>query len=327
MPCNPDCKQLNELLAVTTRRAAAKQSAATAAPADATADKQILPSSSSSLPAGTADQPAGGIPASAPVKRKHIASPPATGVITLSIGKGKHNQPSADFSSSPDDLYSSSVEPVLVQESDAVLPEPALDDDMTEASAIDPLALADENRTAGMPFNDQWWQGDRILVPHSPPKRLILQNMHDHPMVARLAVHNTIAPAASTGLVPTGRCATILSIAQVVRLQLAHPAKPSGLLQPLDVRLWLLHTVTTDHMAALLLTPNGNNAIAAFVCKNTKYVHEWFCSDKSDAHDWARVYVEHVVQHEDTAHVIISHCGARFSGNFNQALKFVRGSC
>ena len=55
-----------------------------------------------------------------------------------------------------------------------------------------------------------------------------------------------------------------------------------------------------------LLPPNGNNAIAVFVDKLTKYVYAVPCSDTSDAIDWANMYVEHAVQHEKLSVVMIS---------------------
>ena len=104
------------------------------------------------------------------------------------------------------------------------------------------------------------------------------------------------------------------------QLRTTHPSKPAGLLQPLDVPPYAWHTVTTDYITGLPCTPKGNNAIAVFVDKLTKYVCELPCTDKSDAVDWANMYVEHVVQHEGLSNVIISDRGPQFNSAFNRAL-------
>ena len=57
------------------------------------------------------------------------------------------------------------------------------------------------------------------------------------------------------------------------QLQTTHLHNPTGLLQPLDIPSYAWHTVTTDYITALPLTADGNNAIAVFVDKPTKYVH------------------------------------------------------
>ena len=84
--------------------------------------------------------------------------------------------------------------------------------------------------------------------------------------------------------------------------------------------------MTTDYITGLPPTPNGNNAILVFVCKLTKYVYAIACSDKSSAVDWADMYIQHVVQHEGTARVIISDRGPQFISSFNQALSTMLGS-
>ncbi|DBA87893.1 TPA: hypothetical protein ACH3X1_016779 [Trebouxia sp. C0004] len=104
------------------------------------------------------------------------------------------------------------------------------------------------------------------------------------------------------------------------QLQNIHPSKPAGLLQPLDVPPYAWHTVTTDYITGLPCTPKGNNAIAVFVDKLTKYVYAVPCTDKFDAVDWANMYVEHVVQHEGLSNVIISDRGPQFNSAFNRAL-------
>ena len=67
------------------------------------------------------------------------------------------------------------------------------------------------------------------------------------------------------------------------QLQTTQPSKPAGLLVPLDVPPFAWHTLTTDYITGLPLTPNGHNAIAVFVDKLTKYVYAVPCTDQSDA--------------------------------------------
>ena len=81
---------------------------------------------------------------------------------------------------------------------------------------------------------------------------------------------------------------------------------------------------TTNYITGLL-TAKGNNAIAVFVDKLTKYVYAVSCSYKSDAVDWANMYVEHVVQHEGLSVVMISHRGPHFNSAFNKALALRMG--
>ena len=103
-------------------------------------------------------------------------------------------------------------------------------------------------------------------------------------------------------------------------MQTTQPTKPAGFLQPQDVPPHAWHTVTTDYITGLPLTPASNNAIAVFVDKLTKYVYAVPCSDKSDAVDWANMYVEHVVQHEGLSVVLMSDRGPQFNNAFNKAV-------
>ena len=82
------------------------------------------------------------------------------------------------------------------------------------------------------------------------------------------------------------------------------------------------HTVTTDYITVLPCSPKGNNAIAVseFVDELTKYVYAVPCTDKSDAVDWANMFIEHVVQHEGLSSVIIFDRGPQFNSAFNRAL-------
>lgn len=103
-------------------------------------------------------------------------------------------------------------------------------------------------------------------------------------------------------------------------MQTTQPTKPAGFLQPQDVPPHAWHTVTTDYITGLPLTPASNNAIAVFVDKLTKYVYAVQCSDKSDAVDWANMYVEHVVQREGLSVVLMSDRGPQFNNAFNKAV-------
>ena len=107
---------------------------------------------------------------------------------------------------------------------------------------------------------------------------------------------------------------------QSCRRQSVHPSKPTGLLQPLDVPPFAWHTVTTDYITGLPTTPKGNNAIAVFVDKLTKYVYAVPCKDTSTAVDWASMYPEHVVQPEGLSIVIIPDRRPQFTSAFNKSL-------
>lgn len=88
----------------------------------------------------------------------------------------------------------------------------------------------------------------------------------------------------------------------------------------MDVPPYAWHTVTTDYITGLPLTADGNNAIADFVDKLTKYLHAVPCKNTSDAGDWANMYMQHVVQHEGLSPVNISDRGPQFVSTFNKQL-------
>ena len=59
--------------------------------------------------------------------------------------------------------------------------------------------------------------------------------------------------------------------------------------------------------------------------KLTKYVYAVPCNEKSNAVDWANMYVEHVVQHEGLSTVIMSDRDPQFISAFNKALSLCLG--
>ena len=60
--------------------------------------------------------------------------------------------------------------------------------------------------------------------------------------------------------------------------------------------------------------------MAVFADDLTKYAYAVPCSDRSDAIDWANIYLEHVVQHEGLSVVMISVRGPQCNSAFNMAL-------
>ena len=139
------------------------------------------------------------------------------------------------------------------------------------------------------------------MVPNSADtKRLILQAFHDHPMGGHFGLTKTLKAIKSRFLWRHAdeEVGDYVHNCPGCQVQTTHPSKPAGDLQPLDVPPYAWHTVTTDYVTGLSLTPQGNNAIAVFVDKLTKYVYAVPCSDSSDAVDWVDMYAGYVVQHE-----------------------------
>ena len=111
------------------------------------------------------------------------------------------------------------------------------------------------------------------MVPNSADtKQLILQAFHDHPMAGHQGVTKTLKAIKSRFYWPNGdtEVRDYVRHCPSCQVQTNKPAKPAGLLQPLDVPPYAWHTVTTDYITGLPLTPKGNNAIAVFVDKLTK---------------------------------------------------------
>ena len=115
------------------------------------------------------------------------------------------------------------------------------------------------------------------MVPNSvDAKRLILQALHDHPMAGHLGVTKTLKAIKRPfyWLHANREVRDYIRNCPSCQVQTTHPAKPSGLLQHLDVPPYAWHTVTTDYVTGLPLTPKGNlnNAIVVFMDKLTRYV-------------------------------------------------------
>ena len=195
--------------------------------------------------------------------------------------------------------------------------------DIAEAYAADPF-FADAAKTADFTFaQGLWWKGDLIVVPDSEDtKRLILEAFHDHRMAGHFGCAKTLKAIKSRFYwrYADKEVSDYIRNCPSCQLQTNRPTKPAGLLQPLDVPPYAWHTVTTDYITGLPCTPKGNNAIAVFVDKLTKYMYAVPCKDTSDAVDWANMYVEHVVQHEGLSTVIISDRGLQFNSAFSRAL-------
>ena len=298
LSCNPAFKHLNALLAVSTRGSTGKRPV-----------QELHPG-----PASDTSQ--------AGQKRKRGASTPATGANTIPVAD---TQFSADVTNPTQPLVNPNAQSADQPDE---LPDISLTDDLAEAYAADPF-FADDAKTAELTFaQGLWWKGDRIVVPASADtKRLILQAFHDHPMGGHFGYTKTCKAIKSRFHWPLldREVGDYIRACPSCQVQTTHPSKPAGLLQPLEVPPYAWHTVTTDYITGLPLTPKGNNAVAVFVDKLTKYVYAVPCKDTSDAVDWANMYVEHVVQHEGLSSVIISDRGPQFNSAFNRALAMRMG--
>lgn len=137
------------------------------------------------------------------------------------------------------------------------------------------------------------------MVPNSvDAKRLILQAMHDHPLAGPLGVSKTLKAISSSVVWQRAAQDLIASTFDTVLAVNSTPLTPlTGLLQLLIVPPSPWHTITTDYITGLPLTPDGRDTIAVFVAKLTKYA----CAVPSDG---VKMYVLLVVQHEDLSPVI-----------------------
>jgi transposase InsO family protein len=295
---NPAFKHLNALLAVSTRGSTGKRS---------------VPELHSG-PAPDLSQ--------AGQKRRKGASTPATGANTSPLSGTQPSTDAADPTQLPVNPNAQPADQHMPTAADE-LTDHSLVDDIAEAYAADPF-FADDAKTADLTFaQGLWWKGGLIVVPDSKDtKRLIFEAFHDHPMAGHFGCANTLKAIKSRFYwrYADKKVGDYVCNCPSCQLQTTQPSRPAGLLQPLDVPPHAWHTVTTDYITGLPRTPKGNNAIAVFVDKLTKYVYAVPCSDTSDAVDWANMYVEHVVQHEGLSTVIISDRGPQFKSAFNRAL-------
>ena len=311
---NPKFKHLNALLAVTTR-------SSTGNFVKGSTGKRSVQELHSDPASDTTASSAG-------QKRRKSVSTPATGANTIPLHTTSKQQSADSTLTISMDGLSAAAQPSSSSETDDDLYDISMIDDLAEAYAADPYS-ADDEKTADLTFaSGLWWKGDCIVVPNSADtKRLILQGFHDHPMAGHHGVTKTLKVIKSRFYWPNAdtEVRNYVCNCPSCQVQTNKPAKPTGLLQPLDVPPYAWHTVTTDYITGLPLTPNGNNAIAVFVDKLTKYVYAVPCNDKLNAVDWANMYVEHVVQHEGLSAVIISDRGPQFISAFNKALAFRLG--
>ena len=298
---NPSFLSVNALLAATTRSAARPSEAA-----------PNLPSSSSPATAPATDGRAG-------------KSSPATGANTVPVCTRKstaaqqppNGTPASAEQSSPSSSSSSSPQ------SEGLDTQTNLVDDISQAYAADPF-FADDTNTANMSYIEGlWWKDGRIVVPDSEEtKLLILQAMHDDPLAGHFSVAKTLKAINHRFFWKRAgqEVSDYIRHCPSCQANKVSSSKPAGLLQPLDVPPSAWHTVTTDYITGLPLTPDGHNAIAVFVDKLTKYVYAVPCSTTSDATDWALMYVEHVMKHQGLSEVIISDRGPQFISTFNKTL-------
>ena len=103
------------------------------------------------------------------------------------------------------------------------------------------------------------------------------------------------------------------------QVQTNKPAKPAAYCNLLMFHRMLgTLPLLTTLLVCLSLPKAIMQLLSVFVDKLTKYVYAVPC--KSNAVDWANMYVEHVGQHEGLSAVIISDRGPQFISAFNQAL-------
>jgi len=264
---NPAFKHLNALLAVSTRGSTGKRSV------------QELHSG----PAPDLSQ--------AGQKRRKGASTPATGANTSPLSGTQPSTDAADPTQLPVNPNAQPADQHMPTAADE-LTDHSLVDDIAEAYAADPF-FADDAKTADLTFaQGLWWKGGLIVVPDSKDtKRLIFEAFHDHPMAGHFGCANTLKAIKSRFYwrYADKKVGDYVCNCPSCQLQTTQPSRPAGLLQPLDVPPHAWHTVTTDYITGLPRTPKGNNAIAVFVDKLTKYVYAVPCSDTSDAVDWANI--------------------------------------
>ena len=244
---NPNFKHLNALLAVTTR-------SSTGNSVRGSTGKQSVQDLHSDPASDTTASHAG-------QKRRKGASTPTTGANTTPLNTADDQHP-AD-----------STRPMSVHEQSATVQQPSSSgtagdlhdiswyDVFAEAYAADP-DFTDEEKTADLTFAaGLWWKADRIVVPKSADtKRLILQAFHDHPMAGHYDVTKTLKAVKGRFYWPhaDAEVRNYIRNCPSCQVQTTHSAKPAGLLQPLDVPPYAWHTVTTDYITGLPLTPKGH---------------------------------------------------------------------
>jgi hypothetical protein len=99
------------------------------------------------------------------------------------------------------------------------------------------------------------------------------------------------------------------------RVKVVH-LKPAGLLQPLPIPGWKWEEISMDFIKGLPPTQKGHNSIWVIVDRLTKFAH--FIPVKTDyrPHQYAELYVSHIVRLHGVPRTIVSNRGPPFIVRF-----------
>lgn len=99
--------------------------------------------------------------------------------------------------------------------------------------------------------------GERMAALWHLTLLLILQAFHDHPLAGHMGVTKMTKAVSGCFYWPLLLARDYICNCTSCWLQTTNPSKPAGLMQPLEVPPHAWHTVTTDYITSLPLTPRG----------------------------------------------------------------------
>ena len=201
-------------------------------------------------------------------------------------------------------------------------PETSLRTRMIHALRSDPIGQEQKRRT-DPPYtwrNDLLCHNDAIYVPES--LRLeILRMHHDDPLAGHFGESRTLELLSRNYWFP--------SMASYVKnyvstCDICSRAKPSrhqrhGKLMPLPAPSGPWKGITCDFITDLP-TSNGHNALLVFVDRFTKMTHLVPCNKTTDAPQFARLFVDHVIRLHGIPESLVSDRGSLFTSHFWKSL-------
>ena len=97
-------------------------------------------------------------------------------------------------------------------------------------------------------------------------------------------------------------------------------SKPRGLLQPLEIPMFPWQSISTDFITCLPQTAQGNDTLAVWVDRLTKYVIVQPCKLTITGPDFAQMTIDHVISKHGIPESIVSDQDVRFKSAFSKQL-------
>ena len=99
--------------------------------------------------------------------------------------------------------------------------------------------------------------------------------------------------------------------------------KPVGLLKPLEIPSYPWWSISTDFITCLPITLKGNDTLAVWVDRLTKYVALHPCKLTINAVDFAQATVDNVISKHGMPKSIVSDRDVRFTAEFTKQINLI----